>query len=49
MNETTHRYTAALADRIENAWQDRWEEEGTFHAPNPAGSLACLLYTSRCV
>jgi leucyl-tRNA synthetase len=40
MNETPHRYTAALADRIENAWQDRWEEEGTFHAPNPAGSLA---------
>jgi len=40
MSETPHRYTAALADRIENAWQDRWQEEGTFHAPNPAGTLA---------
>ncbi len=40
MSETPHRYTAALADQIELAWQDRWEEEGTFHAPNPTGSLA---------
>ena len=35
-----HRYTAALAERIETAWQDRWEREGTFHAPNPTGPLA---------
>ncbi len=34
------RYTAALAERIETAWQDRWEEEGTFHAHNPRGTLA---------
>src|SRR3712207_5550595 len=34
-----HRYTAALAERIELAWQDRWEKEGTFHAPNPVGAL----------
>jgi len=34
-----HRYTAALANEIEGRWQDRWEREGTFHAPNPAGSL----------
>ncbi|GAB3446701.1 leucine--tRNA ligase [Phycicoccus ginsengisoli] len=41
MSDTTpHRYTAALADRIEVAWQDRWEQEGTFHAPNPAGPWA---------
>lgn len=40
MSETPHRYTAALADRIEVAWQDRWEQEGTFHAPNPAGPWA---------
>ena len=33
------RYAAALAGRIERAWQDRWEREGTFHAPNPVGSL----------
>ena len=35
-----HRYNAALARRIEEAWQDRWDAEGTFHAPNPAGPLA---------
>src|SRR6266542_6091632 len=33
------RYTAALAERIELAWQDRWERDGTVHAPNPAGPL----------
>ncbi len=35
-----YRYTAAMAGRIETAWQDRWEREGTFHAPNPTGPLA---------
>ena len=44
MSETSgehpHRYTAALADEIELAWQDRWEQEGTYHAPNPAGPWA---------
>lgn len=40
MSETPHRYTAALAQQIELAWQDRWEQEGTFHAPNPAGPWA---------
>ncbi|MEV4755494.1 leucine--tRNA ligase [Micromonospora sp. NPDC049559] len=34
------RYTAALANEIELRWQDRWEERGTFHAPNPVGPLA---------
>ncbi len=34
------RYTAELAGRIEVSWQDRWEEEGTFNAPNPVGPLA---------
>ncbi|HZN75469.1 MAG TPA: leucine--tRNA ligase [Micromonosporaceae bacterium] len=34
------RYTAALAGEIEPRWQDRWEEAGTFHAPNPTGDLA---------
>ena len=28
-----HRYTPALAQQIELAWQDRWEREGTFHTP----------------
>jgi leucyl-tRNA synthetase len=35
-----HRYTAALAGEIEARWQERWEREGTFRAPNPAGPLA---------
>ncbi|MBA3277430.1 MAG: leucine--tRNA ligase [Geodermatophilaceae bacterium] len=35
-----HRYTAALAGRIEQSWQDRWAEEGTFAAPNPVGDLS---------
>ncbi|EWT03143.1 leucyl-tRNA synthetase [Intrasporangium oryzae NRRL B-24470] len=39
-NETPFRYTAAMARDIEIAWQDRWEEEGTFNAPNPAGPWA---------
>ncbi|MBJ7507863.1 MAG: leucine--tRNA ligase [Ilumatobacteraceae bacterium] len=33
------RYNAALALDIEQRWQDRWEAEGTFEAPNPAGPL----------
>ena len=39
-SDTPYRYTAALADTIETAWQDRWEELGTFHADNPVGALA---------
>jgi leucyl-tRNA synthetase len=35
-----HRYTAELAGRIETAWQDRWEREGTFLTPNPVGELS---------
>ncbi|MEV4727014.1 leucine--tRNA ligase [Micromonospora humida] len=35
-----YRYTAAMADEIERRWQDTWEREGTFHAPNPTGPLA---------
>lgn len=34
------RYTAELAERIELAWQDRWESAGTFHTPNPVGALS---------
>ena len=33
------RYTAAVANDIEVAWQARWAEDGTFNAPNPAGPL----------
>ncbi|HRC64538.1 MAG TPA: leucine--tRNA ligase [Dermatophilaceae bacterium] len=39
-DETPYRYTAALADTIEQAWQDRWENDGVFHADNPAGPWA---------
>ncbi|GAA3009740.1 leucine--tRNA ligase [Kitasatospora albolonga] len=35
-----YRYGAALAAEIESRWQDVWEKEGTFDAPNPAGTLA---------
>jgi leucyl-tRNA synthetase len=35
-----YRYSAALAAAIETRWQDRWEAEGTYHAPNPTGPLA---------
>jgi len=35
-----YRYTATLAGVIEPRWQDFWEENGTFHAPNPTGPLA---------
>jgi leucyl-tRNA synthetase len=38
--QTPQRYTAALANRIEAAWQERWEREGTFHSANPAGPWA---------
>jgi leucyl-tRNA synthetase len=34
------RYTGALATDIELRWQRFWDEQGTFHAPNPSGPLA---------
>lgn len=49
MSETTsaaaeaaapHRYTAAMAADIEARWQDVWEADGTYEAPNPSGELA---------
>jgi leucyl-tRNA synthetase len=36
----SYRYTSDLAGDIERRWQDRWEAEGTFEAPNPTGDLA---------
>src|ERR1017187_1507791 len=35
-----YRYGPSLADTIEKSWQDRWEREHTFDAPNPVGDLA---------
>ena len=34
------RYSARLASDIESRWQDMWDANGTFEAPNPAGPLA---------
>ncbi len=39
-DKPAHRYDSALASTIEQRWQDRWEAEGTFEAPNPSGPLA---------
>ncbi len=38
-NPHAHRYDAALADTIETTWQERWKASGTYHTPNPSGSL----------
>lgn len=35
-----HRYSPELAGAIEKNWQTYWRETGTFHAPNPVGTLA---------
>ena len=37
--EPPFRYTPALARRIEERWQDAWDERGTFYAANPSGAL----------
>jgi leucyl-tRNA synthetase len=39
-NFPTFRYSARLAADIESRWQDTWEREGTYNAPNPAGPMA---------
>jgi leucyl-tRNA synthetase len=35
-----YRYSAAMAAEIEQRWQDHWEQNATFRAPNPTGPLA---------
>ncbi|MET9499956.1 leucine--tRNA ligase [Streptomyces sp. NPDC006552] len=35
-----HRYTATMAADIEARWQDFWDAQGTYEAPNPSGELA---------
>lgn len=37
---TPHRYTAELANTIEQKWQQYWRDNQTFYAPNPVGDLA---------
>lgn len=39
-DQPQHRYDAVLAGRIERKWQDFWEENRVFDAPNPVGDLA---------
>ncbi len=34
-----HRYDAELANSIETRWQEHWKQNGTYHTPNPSGSL----------
>ncbi|MDY5601248.1 MAG: class I tRNA ligase family protein [Schaalia hyovaginalis] len=45
--EPAHRYTAELAGDIETAWQDRWDERGTFNADNPVGDFAGPLSEAK--
>src|SRR5271163_1023722 len=40
------RYDARLANEIELRWQDRWEREGTFQAPDVAGRSKFYLVDS---
>jgi leucyl-tRNA synthetase len=35
-----YRYSARLANEIEQKWQDRWDAERTFWTPNPSGPLS---------
>ncbi len=39
-DEPPFRYSARLAQDIELRWQDRWEADGTFQCPSPAGPLS---------
>ena len=34
-----YRYDASFASTIEQKWQDRWEQQGTYFASNPSGDL----------
>jgi len=36
----TFRYNAALAGDIEERWQQRWRQDGTYETPNQAGPLS---------
>ena len=37
--EPEYRYNAALAQKIEEKWQNKWDKEGTFWAANVKGGL----------
>ena len=36
----SYRYTPQLAADIEKRWQEQWNKQGTFNAPNPTGDLS---------
>src|SRR3954447_6629230 len=40
MDDRAHHYGAALANANEEKWRARWEQAGTYLAPNPSGPLA---------
>src|SRR3954468_23302225 len=40
MDDRAHHYGAPLANAIEEKWRARWEQAGTYLAPNPSGPLA---------
>src|SRR3954462_12832084 len=40
MDDRAHHYGAALAKAIEAKWRARWEQAGTYLAPNQSGPLA---------
>lgn len=40
MKTNSHEYSPELARRIESDWQDRWDRDGTYNAPNVVGNLA---------
>ena len=42
-----YRYGPELASQIELRWQQRWERDGTFHSPNPAGTLSAGFEAMR--
>ncbi|MCW2748214.1 MAG: leucine--tRNA ligase [Nocardioidaceae bacterium] len=43
----SYRYDSALASDIETRWQDRWDGDKTFEAPNPVGDLAGEIAGSK--
>lgn len=43
----SYRYDSALASDIETRWQDRWDADKTFEAPNPVGDLAGEIAGSK--
>lgn len=43
-----HRYAAAMANRIEARWQERWRADRMFEVSNPTGVLAATGDVRSC-